>query len=172
MAPPTRQAQRASISNLIQRISTQATAVESADWTEVVIQMKMSALEKHWHDFQAKQLEITSRTDLNEANLEAAEQVAMQAAALSTTVRERLKVLLGVRAPNRDRPVPKASEITLRKFNGDFTEWTAWRAQYVSKVHNADLQADEKLDLLLAALEDKAKDCAGDSEQRDANELQ
>lgn len=132
---PTRQAleaQRTVISNSIQRMSGQAAAPESAEWTEDAIQMKATMLERLWVEYQAKQYEITSRADLNDADQDAAEEIAMQAVALYTAVKERLNVLLNARAPNRHRPIPKASEITLRKFNGDFTEWTAWRAQYVS----------------------------------------
>lgn len=158
--------------DLIRRLEVRAAAEKSREWNEALVKMEQGALERHWQQFQQKKLEIDEYTSLSEMNRTRNEEISMEVAVIYQSVKDRLKHLLEDVNPNHNRPTPKASEIILTKFSGNYTAWTTWRSQFVNKVYETDLPADAKIDLLLGALEGEARHCAGETEHRDISDLE
>lgn len=57
-------------------------------------------------------------------------------------------------------------------FSGTYTEWAAWRSEFLAKVMNTSLNTSEKISLLLSSLKHEAAACAGRAERLDDVELQ
>lgn len=75
------------------------------------------------------------------------------------------------RGAARAKRNPKASEVSVVKFYGDYASWPAWRAQFVAKVYETPLDVHEKLELLSRSLRDQAAACVGPIINRDTAEL-
>lgn len=67
--------------------------------------------------------------------------------------------------------VPRINEIRLTKFSGKPTGWVEWRARFEQSVMNTGLEADQKIDLLMDALEGEARASVGGTARRDTVEL-
>lgn len=68
--------------------------------------------------------------------------------------------------------IPRASEVTLPSFSGDFTEFTAFQAAYKARVQYETYPPHAKIDIILRALTGDAKRHLGPVRGQDANELQ
>lgn len=130
----------------------------------------------------------------------AAEQAGVLAYTTAKAALNQLKEVRLAAAP-RPPKLPKASDIRLSKFSGLYTDWAGWRAEYQAKVCCADrcmqplysrnswyigykqieyhtnqvldtqLDASDKITLLLSALTKEAAHCAGRAERLDQLEL-
>lgn len=131
------------------------------------------SLDAVWHAFQQAYTNAVGVPGIDDAEAAQLEQQAVEA----TDNFARFRALLDERAaqlvkqPGDQQPA-KVGDISVPKFDGTYTDWISWRAQFKSKVIATGLSADSKIDLLLGALEKEARQCAGDTEHRDIEDFE
>lgn len=135
--------------------------------TKVELRLRKELAVGHWKSFQERHEEaLSSCPNLDEIGRlmgvrREASAVYMEA---MTEIEEAINAL-------DDVPIPSMNEIKLRTFAGEWKEWASWRAVFEDKVLNTGLRVPQKIELLLEALADQAKEAAGQSEKRDQEEL-
>lgn len=139
-------------------------------WNEHVVVMKKNELDRIWSKYQMVKDALCS-SDVSPDEMAAADGDAIEAANRYGIC----KVKLDTRAKVLDlftaRPIPRASEIQLPTFSGDYTGWTAWRSEFVNKVKDTNLPVDAKIDILIRSIDRDAKNLIGDPERRDLEEF-
>lgn len=90
-------------------------------------------------------------------------------ASAKANFQQRIKNKVAIHAP---KPLPKFAEIRLESFDGDYRKWTAWKAQFLAKVYETGLAADQKIDLLVGSITGAAAECVGQILNRDSAELE
>lgn len=161
-----RRAERQRVYDNMSRVTGTITAQSVAGWDEVIINMIQADLNNHWAQYQTEnRLLLDALSDAASQQLAREESfgVAREYGQARSLLDERFQRLQSLKS----RTAPKPSEITLPKFDGTYTAWVAWRAQFVNKVIDTSLSADAKIDLLLGSLSGEARQCAGESERRD-----
>lgn len=142
------------------------------EWDLAVLSMKRMVLDKAWQRYQEAHVELISHPLVNDELSAEFDKDAVAIARLYSKPRALLDTHADALKVGAHRPPAKASEISVPKFNGDYRNWITWRAQFVAKVMSVELSAGDKVDLLLDALTGEARQCAGDPERRDLEDLQ
>lgn len=160
----------------MRRICEQTTNHEVIEqWTAAYVKVQKTMMESYWTQYQNQQASLTIEfaDDVDHINhLDMSAQVAAQVFEVTMELLgKRLEELTFVPEPVKTLAPPKPSEIVLRTFNGDYTSWSAWRSQFVSRVYDTTLPVHSKLDLLFNALTGEAKLCAGIVDGRDQADL-
>lgn len=158
----------------MQRIWEQASSDAAMQWTAAFVNLQKVMMNTYWIEYQKLQSGLMMQFDDNEDQLNYMEDTTKMAAEVyESTIALLDRRLSDVTAPSLPSPVPppKPSEIVLPKFDGDYTAWTAWRSQFVSRVYQTTLPVHSKLDLLFGALAGEAKLCAGMVDGRDQCDL-
>lgn len=160
----------------MRRICEQVTNPEVIDqWTAAFVKAQKAMMEAYWTQYQNQQASLTIEfaDDADQIeHLDMSAQVAAQVFEVTMELLEkRLQDLTVIPVAVQIVPPPKPSEIVLQKFNGDYTTWSAWRSQFMSRVYDTTLPVHSKLDLLFNALTGEAKLCAGIVDGRDQADL-
>lgn len=167
-------AQRDRLGGQMQRIWEQASSDIIEQWSAAFIKVQKVMLDSYWVEYQRQQSALMIEFSENDGHLQYMEATTQMAAQVYEDTMElldnRLKDLSAVVLPS-PLPPPKPSEIQLPKFKGDYTEWTAWRSQFVSRVYETTLPVHSKMDLLFGALDGEARLCAGMVDGRDQSDL-
>lgn len=106
------------------------------DWSPAVIDARINMLETYWQRFQDVQQRLMleyGHLDVVLNDYNAAEQQGVSMYALAKAKLTELK-LARIPAASIIPRIPKASEVRLSKFNGTYTEWAGWRAEFQAKV--------------------------------------
>lgn len=151
--------------NMVQVAET-VTAQSVVAWDEIVVNMVQGELNRHWAQYlteNGRLIDALTESELQREVRQEAIGVASEFGKVRTLLDDRFQQLQS----QKGRMAPKPSEINLPKFDGAYTAWVAWRAQFVNKVKDTALPADAKIDLLLSSLTGEARQCAGESERRD-----
>lgn len=158
----------------MQRIWEQSSSDNIHQWSAAFVKMKIVLLATYWNEYQRQQSALMLEFSDDDDQLRYMESTTHMAA----EVYENTLELLDNRLKDMATPVfppplppPKPSEIVLQKFDGDYTTWSAWRSQFVSRVYDTTLPIHSKLDLLFSALTGEAKLCAGIVDGRDEADL-
>lgn len=137
------------------------------------LEVRAEILVKTWNGFQDLQQRMKDEYGQIDGFLALCDSTCEEAifyyATAKASFQQRIKDLTAAQAP---RPLPKISHIKLEKFDGDYRNWTAWKAQFLAKVYDTGLAPDQKIDLLTGALSDAAAECVGQILDRDAAELE
>lgn len=145
----------------------------SNEYNEAVVSMKRAELDGLWARYQDTSAALLAYVDLDDAAAFAADDKENEVVA--NVYHEGAEILKqrweSIRAARARPAAVKPSEIILPKFGGKYTAWISWRAQFVSKVKDAQFSAGEKIDLLLNALIGEARQCAGETEHRDETDF-
>lgn len=157
----------------IERIYTQALSADCERWGIPELEVRAEMLAKIWNGFHNTQQRVKEEYGLLDGVIALCDSTCEEAiyyyASAKASFQQRIKDLSAAQAP---RPLPKISEIKLEKFDGNFRNWTAWKAQFVAKVYETGLAPDQKIDLLAGALIDAAAECVGQILDRDSAELE
>lgn len=166
--------QRDRLGGQMQRIWEQASGDDINQWSAAFTKMQKVMVDTYWTEYQRQQSGLMVEFSENEDQLQYMENTTRMAAEVYESTMALLDVRLAdLTAPSLPSPLPppKPSEIALPKFDGDYTAWTAWRSQFVSRVYETTLPVHSKLDLLFGALTGEAKLCAGMVDGRDQSDL-
>lgn len=166
---------RDKVGGQMQRIYEQASSDEIWQWSAAFIKVQKVMLDTYWTEYQRQQSALMIEFAEDDDNLLYLENTTKMAAEVYDQSMElldnRLKDMAAQSSFPSPLPPPKPSEINLPKFNGDYTEWTGWRSQFISRVYETTLPVHSKLDLLFGALQGEAKLCAGMIDSRDQSDL-
>lgn len=157
----------------IAAIAAEATAPDN-NWSLAFCDVQLGILEGYWTRFQSAQHQLMlefPHVDAITEGYSAAEQTGALAYA---TVKAGIVELKAARQATIQPPpkVPKVGDIRLSTFSGQYTDWTAWQSEFRAKVLDTQLDAADKISLLLSALTAEAANCAGRAERLDALELE
>lgn len=157
----------------LERIHIQAESSDCQRWGIPELEVRAEMLAKMWNGFHDSQQRVKLEYGLIEGVNALCESTCEEAifyyASAKASLQKRIKELTAAQAP---RPLPKISDIKLEKFDGDYRNWTAWKAQFLAKVYDIGLAPDQKIDLLAGALSNSAAECVGQILDRDAAELE
>lgn len=106
------------------------------NWSAALVDARLSLLDGYWARFQDAQQRLMleySQVEVIMLEFNAAEQLGATSYAMAKAKLTELKTARQLAIPQLPR-APRASEIRLSKFNGSYTEWAGWRAEYQAKV--------------------------------------
>lgn len=155
----------------IKRAAETTTVAEAEKWSLTVLKLKRTVLDRTWDSYQDKHAALLAHSDATPDDLTAFDADAIEAAQLYSRPCAILDTHADLLRDEVPPPPPRASEISVPKFGGRYTDWISWRAQFVCKVMDSRLSACDKVDLLEKSLTGRAKSCVGKSERRDADDL-
>lgn len=89
----------------------------------------------------------------------------------AATTYQEIKDIIEVQLSYIAKKTPSFSEIKLMHFDGCLVQWPKFQAAFNSRVLDTALDAGQKIDLLLGALEGQALSAVGQAEKRDHEEL-
>lgn len=144
-------------------------------WTVNVINVRLEILKGYWDRFQFVQRELLLKhstvaiiyeehSDIERATTD----LMIETKAQMTQLQHKLQATVGLPPAKK----PKMSDIRMSTFGGSYTEWTAWRSEFKTKVMDTTLDSSEKISLLLSSLKNEAASCAGRAERLDDCELE
>lgn len=162
------------LANQMRQMFEQASGDAIDNWSAALVKVKQNLLDTYWAEFQRLQaevaLELVGEEAITDILVDSAEQTAIIYENTSNALESRLKALT-TDPTTSSLPTPKPSEVILPKFDGNYTQWSSWRSQFMSRVYTTELPVHSKLDLLYAALTGEAKHCAGNVDGRDQADL-
>lgn len=123
--------------NEIERICTLALSSECARWGIPELEVRGEMLAKIWNGFHDLQQQVKDKYGQLDGIIALCDSTCEEAiyyyASAKASVQQHIKDLIAAQTP---RPLPKVSEIKFGKFDGDFRNWTAWKAQFLAKVYD------------------------------------
>lgn len=151
-------------------------AVSMGDtWTINVVNVRLEILKGYWDRFQFVQRELLLKYSTvaiiyeEHSGIErTTADLMVETKAQMTQLQHNLQATVGLPPAKR----PKMSDIRMSTFGGLYTEWTAWRSEFKTKVMDTTLDSSEKISLLLSSLKNEAASCAGRAERLDDCELE
>lgn len=127
---------RAAAVEQIQQIHNEIDHPDNA-WTATVIDARHGLIDGYWHRFQEIQQRLMLEFSHVEVIMHGYNEAEQHAADVYSTTKAELNDLKVARQPVPvvAARIPKASEIRLSKFSGNYTDWAGWRAEFQVKVY-------------------------------------
>lgn len=145
--------------------------INAADWSQQQVEVRQEILQSLWNAYQSFDQEIAIQNRNND-QVEMVLESLQDEAALAYS--EAKRILEGrmeaIQKQHEPKKAIKASRIVVQTFGGCQTDWPAWSAQFIAKVHNTTLEYHEKIDILAKSITGDAEACVGGMINRDKDE--